>query len=94
MKTANSDFTMRPTKIKTIEDVCIFFRHIYSERNTWFHPDDSFTEYIDPVSKDREFSDEESKIYNDLMKQAFLVCDEFDRNLIYEIGMQIVNEGS
>lgn len=78
-----------PEKITTEKDVYDFFRYIFHVENTWFHPDDSFSGYIDIYTKKPAFNEETCKKYDDLMEQAHQVCSKINPGRIYEIGMEV-----
>lgn len=78
-----------PTQITSEADVYDFFRYVYFVENTSFHPDDSFSEYIDYFTKERAFDDEKCKLYDKLMSQAHEICKKNDPGRIYDIAMEI-----
>lgn len=78
------------TKMCSVKDVEAFFHHIVYDRKVNFHPDDSFEDYIDILTKEASFTSDECNIYNRLMDEAFEVC-ECEGVDIYEIGINELN---
>lgn len=79
--------------IKSIEDVKTFFNYLVNERRVNFHPDNSFEEYVDLATGKKTFSDEECKLFDDLMREAFNICtSNGDEDLIYDLGTDILNK--
>lgn len=82
--------------ILTIADVEAFYRFIIKEKQTAFHPDNDFEDYVTAID-DREgerepaFTEEECKLYNEKNYRCFEVCKEEGAD-IYEIAMRITNE--
>jgi hypothetical protein len=81
-----------PDAITSTDDVKKFFIYLYRVEKLCFHPDDPFDDYIDFFTKEKTFSDEQCKRYDDLMRQSFDVCNKVDADFIYEIGMQLCEE--
>ena len=73
--------------IKTIEDVKIFLNELHAEGLN-FHPDDPFEDYINMETKEPLYSEEEANLRNDLINQAFDVCER-DGADIYELSIEI-----
>lgn len=71
------------TKIKNINDIKAFAKHLVEIEKLSFHPDDDFNEYI--TSEQQPFySKSEAELCNKLMNDCFKVCNK--NNLeIYEI---------
>lgn len=73
------------SQIKTVKDVRTLFKHLAMERKMSFQPDELFrtdsTEYT--------LTEEECSLYNNLMDQAFDVCEKYNSD-IYEIAFNIM----
>ncbi len=69
-------------KIETVEDVTMFFNELLNE-GIAFHPDNPFENYIQDETEQPFYSDEEIQVRNELLVQAFLVCEREDVD-IYE----------
>ncbi len=68
--------------IDTVEDVTMFFNELLNE-GIVFHPDNPFEYYIQDETEQPFYSDEEIQVRNELLVQAFLVCEREDVD-IYE----------
>lgn len=77
--------------IETIDDVTYFFKYVYCGLGVNFHPDDGFDRYIYPQTKQPAFSEEESKIYDHLREECFVVCENLDID-IYDHALTIISE--
>ena len=73
------------SKIRSMEDVRTFFRHLLKERKVAFHPDDDFADYVSIKDHTPTFSEEEVVIYNRLMSESFKVC-LINQTEIYEVA--------
>ena len=67
-----------------MRDVELFAFHLVNEENLSFHPDDDFADYINVVTKEATYSDEEVKLLNNLMGKCFDICEKNDVD-IYEL---------
>ena len=75
--------------IQTPADVAKFFIWIVFEKKINFHPDDSFGEYENIDKDEPTFSLEEANYYDEVMRQCFVVCEKFDRN-IYKLAQLVM----
>ena len=73
------------TSIKEVKD---FFYHIVFDLGINFHPDDDFKDYINYETGNRSMDDEQVRLYNRLMSEAFDVCGDE----VYEIGCDLLRE--
>ncbi|EOZ96151.1 hypothetical protein A33Q_2744 [Indibacter alkaliphilus LW1] len=79
------------SKVKSIQDVEAFFKHLLENESLNFHPDDDFRNYIHMETKLPSYSIEEAEFRNKLMKDCFNVCKREGTD-IYEIGsLQLFN---
>jgi hypothetical protein len=69
-------------EIQTVEDVKTFFEELLAEGLN-FHPDDMFETYVHTDTSEPFYSDQESFVRNNLLAQAFDVCEREDAD-IYE----------
>ena len=74
-------------EIKTVEDVKVFFNELFAE-GVNMHPDDPFEDYVHNSTGESFYSDQESFVRNNLMAQAFDVCEKEDED-IYELCIDI-----
>jgi len=74
-------------EIKTVDDVRTFFNELYADGLS-FHPDDLFENYVHGETGKPFYSEEESKLRNTLMAQAFEICEKENVD-IYEIVLDI-----
>lgn len=68
---------MLPKEIKNVADIEQFFEHLYEVEDVAFHPDDKFEGYgkmVDGIWV-RLYSKSECEVRNELMRQAFQICD-------------------
>lgn len=72
--------------IMQVEDIKVFFHHLLEDRKLSYHPDDDFKSYVNFETGERTFTDDEAKLYNRLMAEAFAVCEEANID-IYGIGL-------
>lgn len=72
--------------IRSVEDVKAFFHHLVCERKVNFHPDDMFENYVSCEGGINTFTLEECTIYNRLMNESFMVCENEGVD-IYGIGV-------
>ena len=74
-------------RIDTTDDARTFFKELNQESLN-FHPDTLFNDYINLVTDQATYTDEEAQLRNELLEQAFEVCDR-DGVDIYELAMDI-----
>lgn len=77
--------------ITTIEEVKTFFRHVVSLIGDEWHPDDKYSFYLDPKTKEPVFTAEEQALYDRLQEECFSVCDVAGAD-IYDLGWEIVEK--
>lgn len=78
------------TEIKTIEDVKEFLTSIISgELGMAFHPDDDFNSYTWESDGSQVFEPEEAGRLNNLMSDAFKVCEENGADL-YDLTLKTI----
>ena len=83
---------MKETKefeIKTPLDVAKFFYWIVFEVGINFHPDDSFKDYVNYVTKEPTFTSEQADYYDEVMEKCFKVCKKKHRD-IYQIALVVM----
>ncbi|QYH38459.1 hypothetical protein GYM62_06465 [Algoriphagus sp. NBT04N3] len=73
----------------SVNNVEISFHHLIHEERLNFHPDEGFENYINLETKRQTYTDEEAAIRNNLMEQAFQVCDRQQAD-IYQIGADLL----
>lgn len=78
------------TGMNTIEDVQRFINYIIKELGLNWHPDDAFIDYVTPQGVPC-FTDEQALFLEDLLEQAFFLCEEAENDL-YEIGLDIFRD--
>ena len=83
----------KESRIATIDDVKVFFRHLVDELRVEFHPDDRFEDYVSRENYKNTFSLEECAIYNRLMDESFEVCEKMGVD-IYTIGLDTMQNSS
>ena len=74
------------SKINSVDDVKVFFKHLLYDRKVNFHPDEDFANYVSSNTHKPSFSRNEVPLYNRLMSESFDVCSKVDEELIYKIG--------
>ena len=77
-----------PEKIETRRDIVLFFSYLLLDRNTAFHPDDSFHGYVNYQSGEKTFTPEECIKFNGLMQGCHNWCEKNDTD-IYLLGMDL-----
>lgn len=82
------DAFMRPFQISYPEDVARLFYYLVFVLHVDLHPDDDFSDYKN-ADGTPSFTAEEVSHYNALMKDAFRVCEDYDRD-IYQLGLYIL----
>lgn len=73
--------------INTIEDVKNFLNQLNAEGLN-FHPDNDFADYINTDTEESTYSEEDANLHNNLMSQAFDVCEQFNED-IYRLSLEI-----
>ena len=76
--------------ITTVEEVKDFFHHIVYDLEINFHPDDDFCAYINNETGESAMDDRLAALYNRLMEEAFVACN--DEDTVYEIGCELMKE--
>jgi hypothetical protein len=74
-------------RIDIVDDVTRFFKELNQE-SLAFCPDTPFNDYINLVTHEATYTDEEAQVRNELLNQAFEVCDR-DGVDIHELAMEI-----
>ena len=74
-------------KIETIDDVVTFSRELINEGAN-FHPDDDFATYVHIKTGEPSYTREEAALRNELMSQAFVVCEQKAID-IYNLTMEV-----
>lgn len=75
-----------PETIQSESDVRDFFLYLTVDRHLIFYPDDSFECYLSH-SGERFFTAEESRKYDDLMRECFVFC-KLNNLCIYEAAYE------
>lgn len=75
-------------EIKTVKDVELFTKQIIAE-GVSIHPDDDFRDMINLETSLPVYSEAEAEIRNNLMEQAFAVCEKSGAD-IYDTMMEIL----
>ena len=73
------------TEIDDIRKVSEFFDLLIKAKVN-FHPDDDFGDYINFITCEKSFTDEEAKSLNKAMAKCFEVCEQTGTD-IYKIGI-------
>ncbi|OJV50491.1 MAG: hypothetical protein BGO31_14105 [Bacteroidetes bacterium 43-16] len=80
---------MNIEQITTVDQVREFLAHCIEVLGAGFHPDTDFYDYYN-FKKDKEvFDPETAEKHNELMEQAFTVCDDNEID-IYQIGINLI----
>ena len=74
-------------KIENVEDVITFSKELIDEGAN-FHPDDDFTTYVHVGTGLPSYTTEQAELRNDLMSQAFEVCEKEGVD-IYDLTMEV-----
>ena len=77
---------MRTFNISTPFDVADFFMWIFFNQRINFHPDDSFSIYVNYDDDTAAFSPEMAEYYDQTMQSCFEVCKKYERD-IYKISL-------
>lgn len=72
--------------VKSVDEVKAFFSYLIKNESLSFHPDDDFKDYVSMESGKVTFSSETADHYNNLMNEAFEVC-EIAGDDIYALAM-------
>lgn len=84
------NFINMNTKIKTIEDVKTFAKHLVQVEKLSFHPDDDFNDYV--TNENKPFYTKEAAAWrNKIMGECFEVCKKNNVE-IYEIVLPFIQE--
>lgn len=84
------NFTNMNIKIKTIEDVRTFAKHLVQVEKLSFHPDDDFNDYI--TNDNKPFYTKDAAAWrNKIMGECFEVCKKNNVD-IYEIVLPFIQE--
>lgn len=79
-------------QISTIDDVRQFFHTVvYDYSLEEFHPDDDFSNYINPKTKEPLFTAQEATLFNQLLQESFSVCENADVD-IYDLGWEVIEQ--
>ena len=74
-------------EINSLRGVNLFFK-VLNQASLAFHPDDSFTDYIDLETKQPCFSENEALRLDGLMDKCFEICEPLGEDKIYDIAME------
>ncbi len=74
-------------EINSLKGVSLFFKAL-NQASLAFHPDDSFTNYIDLETKEPCFSESEAMRLDGLMDKCFEICEPMGEGKIYDIAME------
>lgn len=77
-------------KIENLDGVIKFAEDLKKELGLGFHPDDPFENYIDVGTTQPVYTEEESKLRNELIGQAFDVCERENVEIYAVMGRVIV----
>ena len=80
-------------EINSLRGVSLFFKAL-NKASLAFHPDDSFTNYIDLETKEPCFSEKEALRLDDLMDKCFEICEPLGEDKIYDIAMKQFLKGN
>jgi hypothetical protein len=82
-----SIMTGYPEKIGTRADIIRFFAYLHCDRDIAYHPDDSFSGYVNFDTGEPTFTDEECVRFDQLMDACHEWCKKHKQD-IYELGME------
>jgi hypothetical protein len=77
--------TIKPSYVKTYDDIFILFLKMMHELDLNFHPDTDFRDYV-KEDNTATFTEDEAIHYNHVMKVCRQLCETNDWD-IYEIAM-------
>ena len=80
-------------KISTLTDVEAFAAILKEEIGLGFHPDDPFEDYINIETKEAIYTPDQARLRNELIEQAFDVCEKEGLD-IYETTGRIIVKGT
>lgn len=80
-------------KISTLTDVKTFASILKEELGLGFHPDDPFEDYFSIGTGELTYKPEEARLRNELIEQAFGVCQKEGKD-IYELTGRIIVKGN
>lgn len=75
--------------IQSIDDVKAFFAFVVERVGEEWHPDDDYSWYKDPKTKESLFTPDETVLFNRLQKECFDLCDQLDED-IYDLGWEAI----
>jgi hypothetical protein len=76
---------MNLTSINNLDEAKQFLKYCVEFLGRGFHPDDSFTDYIDVRNGETMFSTDNAILFDRLMGECFDVCSDNDID-IYELA--------
>ena len=79
--------TISTKQINSLRGVRLFFNALNRE-SLAFHPDDTFTNYINLETEEPCFSEKEALRLDGLMDKCFEICEPMGEDKIYEIAME------
>ncbi|MEA5458954.1 hypothetical protein VB796_07895 [Arcicella sp. LKC2W] len=74
-------------EINSLKGVRLFFKAL-NHASLAFHPEDSFTNYINLETKKPCFSEKEAIRLDGLMDKCFKICEPLGEGKIYDIAME------
>ena len=80
------------SKIEDIDDVQLFFCHLYLDLDVVIIPYLSFEDYVHEKTRINKFSKKAAKQYDVLMKKCRFICDTVYHDYIYVIAEKIYTE--
>jgi|SRR6185312_15630237 len=69
-------------EVNTIQDVTTFIEDLTKEIGD-YNPFGDFTNYINPVTNERVYTDEEAALRKRLLERCFEICQQQSCNFIY-----------
>ena len=72
--------------VKSVDDVKAFFSYLIKTESISFHPDEDFRNYVSTETGEATLSDETADRYDNLMNEAFDVCEKAGED-IYALAM-------
>jgi hypothetical protein len=79
-------------QISNLADVEKLAGCLKAELGLGFHPDDPFEDYINIETKEPIYTPEQARLRNDLMNQAFLICERENVDIYETTGRIIVKD--
>jgi hypothetical protein len=80
--------TQLPSKLETVQDVERFISSLY-KNHEFFHLDDDAADIVDTKTNQPIFTPDEAKKINELLEQAFEICDVWSLAIVETIINQI-----